>query len=108
MYLGGHFQVGYVWALPEGGYEFGGFWAAMIAVFAVLGGALGQKQTCAAQKSMSALPPKADMCSATRHVCFVPIADILASQRDVRSYLESGHLLASIEYPLKSEVPITY
>lgn len=38
MYLGGHFQVGYVWALPEGGYEFGVFWAAMIAVFAVLGG----------------------------------------------------------------------
>ena len=55
-------------------------------------------------------PPKADMCSATRHVCFVPIAHILASQRDVRSYLESGHLLASIEYPLKciAEVPITY
>jgi putative oxidoreductase len=38
MYLGGHFRVGYVWALPEGGYEFGVFWAAMIAVFAVLGG----------------------------------------------------------------------
>ena len=28
--------------------------------------ALGQKRTCAAQKAMSALPPKADMCSATR------------------------------------------
>ena len=28
--------------------------------------ALGQKQTCAVQKVMSALPPKADMCSATR------------------------------------------
>ena len=27
--------------------------------------ALGQKQTCAAQKVMSALPPKADVCSAT-------------------------------------------
>ena len=27
---------------------------------------------------MSALPPKADMCSATRHVRFVPIADIAA------------------------------
>ena len=27
-----------MWALPEGGYEFGVFWAAMIAVFAVLGG----------------------------------------------------------------------
>ncbi len=30
--------------------------------------ALGQKQTFAVQKSMSALPPKADMCSATRYV----------------------------------------
>ena len=37
--------------------------------------ALGQKQTFAAQKGMSALTPKADMCSATRHVCFVPKAD---------------------------------
>ena len=50
---------------------------------------------------MSALPPKADIRSAKTDVRFVPIADILASQRDVRSYLESGHLLASIEYPLK-------
>jgi putative oxidoreductase len=38
MLLGGHFQIGYVWALPEGGYEFGVFWAAAIAVFAVVGG----------------------------------------------------------------------
>ena len=38
--------------------------------------ALGQKQTCAAQKVMSALPPKADMCGATRDVRFVPTADI--------------------------------
>jgi putative oxidoreductase len=38
MLLGGHFKIGYVWALPEGGYEFGVFWAAMVAVFAVLGG----------------------------------------------------------------------
>jgi putative oxidoreductase len=38
MLLGGHFQIGYVWALPEGGYEFGVFWAAMIAVFAIVGG----------------------------------------------------------------------
>ncbi|MGC2686554.1 MAG: hypothetical protein WA375_02975, partial [Pseudolabrys sp.] len=65
----------------------------------------------------------ADMCSAKEHVRFTPESrhvqrnsacllcanrHILASQRDVRSYLESGHLLASIEYPLKSEVPITY
>ena len=38
--------------------------------------ALGQKQTCAVQNVMSALPPKADMCSAMSHVCYVPIADI--------------------------------
>ena len=28
------------------------------------------------QKSMSALPPKADMCGALAHVCFVSLADI--------------------------------
>ena len=39
--------------------------------------ALGQKQTFAAQKPMSALPPKADMCGATRDVRFVPKADML-------------------------------
>jgi hypothetical protein len=56
--------------------------------------ALGQKRTYAVQKShvrftpnsdreseipqtvMSALPPKADMCSALIYVCFGPIADI--------------------------------
>jgi putative oxidoreductase len=38
MLWGGHFQIGYVWALPEGGYEFGLFWAVMVAVFAVIGG----------------------------------------------------------------------
>jgi hypothetical protein len=38
--------------------------------------ALGQKQTCAVQNVMSALPPEADMSSATRDVRFVPIADI--------------------------------
>ena len=42
--------------------------------------ALGQKQTCAVQKVMSALPPKADMCSATRYVRFVPIADICTTR----------------------------
>ena len=41
--------------------------------------ALGQKQTYAVQYVMSALPPKADMCGATRDVRFVPIADIAPS-----------------------------
>ena len=38
--------------------------------------ALGQKQTCAVQNVMSALPPTADMCIALAHVRFVPTADI--------------------------------
>jgi hypothetical protein len=38
--------------------------------------ALGQKQTSALQKVMSALPPKADMCGATRDVRFGPKADL--------------------------------
>lgn len=38
MLWGGHFHIGYVWALPDGGYEFGVFWAVVIAVFAVVGG----------------------------------------------------------------------
>jgi putative oxidoreductase len=38
MLWGGHFRIGYVWALPDGGYEFGLFWAVLIAVFGVLGG----------------------------------------------------------------------
>jgi hypothetical protein len=42
---------------------------------------LGHKQTFAVQTVMSALPPKADMCGATRHVRFVPIADICKMDR---------------------------
>ena len=34
------------------------------------------KSGCAVQNVMSALTPKADMCSAPTHVRFVPIADI--------------------------------
>ena len=36
------------------------------------------------QKVMSALPPKADMCSAQAHVCFGPIADMCGATTDVR------------------------
>ena len=42
--------------------------------------ALGQKQTCAARKVMSALPSKADMCGAKRDVGFVPLADMTVIQ----------------------------
>ena len=37
---------------------------------------LGHKQTYAVQNAMSALPPKADMCSAMSNVRFGPKADI--------------------------------
>jgi hypothetical protein len=48
--------------------------------------ALGHKQTFAVQNVMSALPPKADMCGATRDVRFVPIADIRLFDDIVGSY----------------------
>ena len=48
--------------------------------------ALRQKQTCAVQTGMSALPPKADMCSALADVRFVPMADIgLQKERPPRA-----------------------
>ena len=43
--------------------------------------ALGQKRTHAVQQRMSALPPKADMCGATRDVRFGPKADIRVRSR---------------------------
>jgi hypothetical protein len=39
---------------------------------------LGHKRTYAAQQGMSALPPKADICSALAHVRFGPKVDILS------------------------------
>jgi hypothetical protein len=42
---------------------------------AALMSALGQKQTFALQWATSALPPKADMCGATRDVRFGPLTD---------------------------------
>jgi len=39
--------------------------------------ALGQKRTCAPQKAMSALPPKAEMSGATTHIRFGPTADMV-------------------------------
>ena len=55
--------------------------------------ALGQKQTFAAQKVMSALPPKADMCGATGDVRFVPEADIgrLRAVRQQRGYARQNN-----------------
>src|SRR5262249_24812995 len=46
------------------------------------------------QTVMSALPPKADMCSATAHVCFGPKADIL-QPRSKRCYSISSSAVAS-------------
>ena len=44
--------------------------------------ALGQKQTFALQKTMSALRPKADTCAATKNVCYRPKADIVSIFED--------------------------
>ena len=59
--------------------------------------ALGQKQTCAAQKVMSALPPKADMCGAIRDVPFVPIANsCTAANRICYSIISSTPIRGSL------------
>jgi hypothetical protein len=60
--------------------------------------ALGHKRTFAVQNGMSALHPIADMCSATRHVRFVPIADIASvdhhfgASEQSRRHSEAEHL----------------
>jgi putative oxidoreductase len=38
MLLGGHFSIGYVWILPNGGYEFGIFWSVIVGLFMIIGG----------------------------------------------------------------------
>src|SRR6516225_2724687 len=47
--------------------------------------ALGQKQTFRSVRAMSALPPKADIRTQPRDVCFVPKADICSAAID-RTY----------------------
>src|SRR5262245_5754125 len=49
---------------------------------------------------MSALPPKADMCGATRDVCFGPQADLCSARRHVRFTPESGHVQCPNACPL--------
>jgi len=50
--------------------------------------ALGHKRTFAVQNCMSALPPKADICSAVAHVRFGPIADVNHSVLNVCQWLK--------------------
>ena len=54
--------------------------------------ALGQKQ----HKPMSALTPKADMCSALAHVRFVPIADIALVAGDAGKQVSLDCAVATI------------
>ena len=63
--------------------------------------ALGQRQTFAVQKGMSALPPKAAMCSATRDVRFVPIADIAPFTRAMRRRAAKTFLELQGLWPLR-------
>ena len=69
--------------------------------------ALGHKRTCAAHKVMSALPPRADMCGALAHVCFVPKADMggsfdhLVGGREQRSWHDKAESLGGFEVDRK-------
>ena len=55
---------------------------------------------------MSALPPKADMCSATRDVRFVPIADVKRYQSKtvpLRHLTRAHFILSSVAHGLQLE-----
>jgi hypothetical protein len=52
---------------------------------------------------MSALPPKADMCSAARHVRFGPKADICGAKSNICFTLEIAHSQALLECPLSAK-----
>ena len=69
--------------------------------------ALGQKRTFALQQVISALPPIADMCGATRDVRFVPIADIssLVRHTDVLDVLLIDRLLRRSHFPFAEAPP---
>ena len=55
---------------------------------------------------MSALPPIADMCGATRDVCFVPIADIAPFSATTKSELARSYR-TEITSPLRSAATIS-
>jgi hypothetical protein len=57
--------------------------------------ALGQKQTCGSEVTMSALPPKADIPRRECDVRYVPKADIDECMGHVRFSFESGHRAAA-------------
>ena len=67
--------------------------------------ALGHLRTYALQQAMSALPPKADMCGATRDVRFGPKADI-SEQAPKPSYLFFVDVLQALE--LADDAGITF
>src|SRR5262245_17623411 len=68
--------------------------------------ALGQKQTHAVQNAMSAIPPKADMCSATLYVRFGPIADIAAEilKKEVANQGDLENALWLLRHTLNGQV----
>ena len=54
--------------------------------------ALGHKRTFAVRNAMSALPPKADMCAASRDVRFVPIRTLCLKKKPPRGGLSNFNL----------------
>jgi hypothetical protein len=66
--------------------------------------ALGQKQTFAVQKGMSASPPKADIPGGDQHDCFVPIADIAPCL--MRAIFCVRRIVSSLPAKVRSEIPI--
>ena len=68
--------------------------------------ALGHKRTFAVQNGMSALPPKADMCSAQADVRFVPIFDHLRWLNILDAIKRCDSNLPTIVCPVQQSLPL--
>ena len=67
-----------------------------------------QKQTFCDARAMSALPPKAHICSAPADVCFVPIADVAMMITDLGLQEALGYLLQASVRDLWAPARWTY
>jgi hypothetical protein len=63
--------------------------------------AFAHKRTFRGAIGMSALPPQADMCGATKHVCFGPIADIgtITGVQEINAATRGKITLISVNSP---------
>jgi uncharacterized membrane protein YphA (DoxX/SURF4 family)/predicted ester cyclase len=98
-WLGGHFTIDYVWVLPDGGYEFGVFWAIIIAVFTVVGGGRLSVDKCRTAKqfpkSVAAAQASEGFLAAVPDLNVAVVQRLLDGDRIVSHLRFTGHFTGS-------------